>query len=153
MTNSQILAADSRHLNSTDRQRQFLLKVALLERPCPVCFCGNTQVQARGVDLDVFPVGNAYGGPFKCRGCSCPLEVVVPVIGPVYQWAKARPAPALDVPPFAVGADVRIRRGNPGEFYRFRVVNCIRGERGWQVFGDRNYGPVAASTVEEVARG
>ena len=55
--------------------------------------------------------------------------------GPLQQW------------PFNVGAQVRIAAGYCGAGHTFEVESCVKGERGWQVYG-RNYGPVRATELE-----
>lgn len=88
-TNEELLTFPDSLLTGIQRQRRFLLKVALTTMPCPVCVKPTNMIQAAGVTLNEFWVGETErmnDHAFKCPHCQAPLKYVVPFVGPVYVW-------------------------------------------------------------------
>lgn len=94
MKNEQILNTPDSLLHGLDRQRKFLLRVALTPQPCPVCGAACNLIEALGVTLDDYTFDGGDRS-YRCASASCgvALEQVVPlmVTGPGHwHWARRR---------------------------------------------------------------
>ena len=87
MTNRELLKAKKETLGSTDRQRQHVLQIEMVQLPCPACQNGVNALQAAGVDVDEYDFG-AKQREYHCPHCQAELELVVPFIavGPGWHW-------------------------------------------------------------------
>jgi hypothetical protein len=96
MTNEEILNTPDALLRGLDKQRKFLLRVALQRSPCPVCGKPCNLLEASGVALNDY----AFDGKdrrFHCPEPFCAVELtqVVPlmVIGPGnWHWIRKHSA-------------------------------------------------------------
>lgn len=87
MTNEEILKAPNELLTTLDKQRRFLLRIALTPAPCPACKQLVTQIDAAGVTLQDYDVDTTHAKTkYRCTSCRRELEVIVPFMGPVYIW-------------------------------------------------------------------
>lgn len=82
-------------LSGLDRQRQFLLQLALQQRECihPDCDRMLNHLDACEQGFDGYQLGSASSdNTFRCPDCKTPLAVVVPFIaaGPTWHWGKVR---------------------------------------------------------------
>ncbi|HEY1377731.1 MAG TPA: hypothetical protein VGF55_13110 [Gemmataceae bacterium] len=91
MTNRELLHAPKEALGPADRQRQFVLNVALTPVPCPACQAPVDALAAAGVGVDRYDFGRADRA-FRCPSCAAALEQVVPVlaVGPGWFWELDR---------------------------------------------------------------
>lgn len=92
MKNSELLTAPLEVLSQIDRQKRFLLQIAMLPA---ACVCGRlvSQVEASKMALDDFPVADTVGVNFTCPGCHTSLEVAVPFMGAAYVWMVRKRLP------------------------------------------------------------
>ena len=87
MTNQELLHASPESLNSTDRQRQFVLQTELVPVPCPACGKPSDAIAAMGITVNEYSFGLAERD-YRCFHCQAELEKVVPFIavGPGWHW-------------------------------------------------------------------
>jgi hypothetical protein len=88
MTNRELLGAPSGALSGPDKQRQFLLRVELMQVACPACLTGVDAISAAGIGVDEYRFGEEKH-EYRCPHCGAELEQVVPVLsaGPPWHWA------------------------------------------------------------------
>ena len=95
MKNSELLAADATGhpiLYGLDKQRVFILKMALLPMTCPSCGKPCSQVESYGTgDLDSYPIGgnSPADKEFTCPNCQTQLHYCVPLFGSTF-WMTER---------------------------------------------------------------
>jgi hypothetical protein len=87
MTNLELLKTPRAPLGALDRQRQFLLHVALVARPCPDCGRPLNLFQAAGLEIDPYDQ-DGPDPPLCCPECQAEPEQVVPLFprGPLWFW-------------------------------------------------------------------
>jgi hypothetical protein len=87
MTNLELLKTPRALLGALDRRRPFLLRVALVARPCPDCGRPLNQFQAAGLEIDQYDP-DGPDPPLYCPECQTELEQVVPLFprGPLWSW-------------------------------------------------------------------
>lgn len=87
-TNSQLLTLPASTLTGLQKQRRFLLRIALTPMPCPICHEPTNKLEAAGVELDAYDVTGAKDAhQYRCPHCQAPLTYVVPFMpGPTYVW-------------------------------------------------------------------
>jgi hypothetical protein len=78
MTNAEILATPDSLLTAVDRQRKFILRMALECPSCPVCRQACNQLEAAGIALDDYTFG-VEERRFSCPQCGVALMKVVPL--------------------------------------------------------------------------
>lgn len=99
MKNSELLrsafATPSRLFTGLEKQQILLLKMALLQMPCPNCGTLQDQISSADITLDDYTFGNEKL-EHHCAGCKRELRVLVPFIamGPPWHWGLV-PDPAL----------------------------------------------------------
>lgn len=87
MTNEEILKAPEALLTTIEKQKRFLLRLALIKVPCPVCGHAVNQLEAAGIGLEDYPFDDKKLD-FRCRNpaCGVPLREVVPWMGGASPW-------------------------------------------------------------------
>lgn len=100
MTNSEILNSGSpAHLfTSIDKQRRFILRQIVQDRPCPNCGTMQNLFIAAGVDVDDLDLMSGTGfeqRPMKCVCCRRALKWTLPWPTGVWYWRlePVRPEP------------------------------------------------------------
>ena len=137
MTNSEILRTPASLLGSLDRQRQFILKVAQLKMPCPACGHPTSQMDAAQRDLNDFPVDSLGGESLECPACSRPLDYVVPLMGPMFQWfIKDLAAPNETARINAALARLRDSKKDPGPESFADLAREAMGLEAWSLAAD-----------------
>lgn len=92
MSNEEILRTPDALLGALDRQRKFLLKVALERCRCPVCGHASNLLEAARIELNAYTFENK-SMRYLCPNpiCGIELEQVVPlmVLGPrSWTWVR-----------------------------------------------------------------
>lgn len=88
LSNMEVMHSNKKLLGPYDQQRQFLLSVALRLAPCPICGHDQTQIDAAGVAFDDFDATGVHKHTFTCPKCDCPLQVIIPLFGASWLWAR-----------------------------------------------------------------
>jgi hypothetical protein len=88
VTNRELLQAPSETLSGPDKQKQFLLRVELMQVACPACLAPADAISAAGIDVDEYRFGEVKH-EYRCPSCGAELEQVVPAfaLGPPWHWA------------------------------------------------------------------
>src|SRR5262245_22116204 len=92
MTNEEILTTQEAMLTAIDRQKKFLLKLALRKMACPVCAHRADQFEAAGITINEYTFGEEELS-FRCVNSACGVELmkVIPLIGgPAWGWIVKR---------------------------------------------------------------
>jgi hypothetical protein len=81
MTNEEILNTPDALLTGIDRQKKFILLMALERCRCPVCGAPSSLLDAAGISLNDYPFA-ASELSFKCPApeCGVALQKVVPLM-------------------------------------------------------------------------
>jgi hypothetical protein len=98
MTNEQILKTQDSLLTTIERQKKFLLGLALRKMPCPVCANRCDQFEAARITIDEYPFG-VEEPVFRCTNVDCGIALmkVIPLFGgPAWGWIVKRPAEQAD---------------------------------------------------------
>lgn len=87
--NSEIIDLSPALLTTVERQRQYVLRLALAPMPCPVCGRPTSKVEAAGYSLDEYDTTQADNRAYTCPECATALVYVVPIVGALC-WATKR---------------------------------------------------------------
>lgn len=79
MTNQELLDAPKSTLHGLDKQRRYVLQIAVTPLPCPACLQPVSQADAVG-GLEHYNV-NGSDREFHCPHCRRELKLIVPFIG------------------------------------------------------------------------
>ena len=78
MTNAEILKTPAGLLTGLDKQRKFLLEMALTPNPCPDCKMEQNELQASGIAINDFKFDSAEPA-YRCIRCRRELQHIVPM--------------------------------------------------------------------------
>ena len=86
LTNTQILERgkiNKQLLRDIDRQKYYLLGIALTPMKCPAhgCEASPSKLEASGRTLDEYNAGSGHDGEYRCPSCGTPLTWHLPFIG------------------------------------------------------------------------
>jgi hypothetical protein len=87
MTNEEILKAPAELLGPIDKQKKYVLGMALVRCPCPVCGRAANVFEAAGIEVNAYTFGREKLS-FKCPACAVELRKVVPLMGPPWFWMR-----------------------------------------------------------------
>jgi len=74
-TNEDILSTEDSKLSGLDKQRKFLLRMAIQVSPCPVCGDDCSLLEAAGVALNDYALGGVGEPSFRCPANECGVEL------------------------------------------------------------------------------
>lgn len=86
MTNTELLgSAPASLLTSIERQRRFLARIGVQQKPCPHCSHPNNLPEAFGVSINEFDFGfGPKDDEYRCCRCNLPITYILP--WPVGDW-------------------------------------------------------------------